>query len=89
MKNKLISFFIIMLLGVEITNTQAQIEPKGIQDSSTFVIPDSEKPGYIGYDPLPVTEVKFFSESVQREMYINVVLPRGYKKSNTSVCLST
>lgn len=37
--------------------------------------------GHIGYDPLPVYDVAFFSESLQREMHINVVLPRGYKGS--------
>jgi len=29
-----------------------------------------------------VTEVKFYSESLQRNMFMNVVLPRGYKKSD-------
>lgn len=37
--------------------------------------------GHIGYDPLPVSDVSFFSESLQREMHINVVLPRGYEDS--------
>ncbi len=37
--------------------------------------------GYIDLEPLPVTEVIFYSESVQREMAINFVLPRGYDKS--------
>jgi len=37
--------------------------------------------GYIGLDPLPVTDVWFFSKSLQREMHINVDLPRGYDKS--------
>ena len=36
------------------------------------------KLGHIGYDPLPVYDIAFFSESLQREMHINVVLPRGY-----------
>jgi putative tributyrin esterase len=39
------------------------------------------KLGHIGYDPLPVTDIAFFSESLQREMHINVVLPRGYEDS--------
>lgn len=41
-----------------------------------------KKLGHIGYDPLPVKEVKLFSESLQRDMHINVVLPRGYQDSN-------
>ena len=81
MKNLPYFLYLIMFFGVGITNSNAQIEPKGIQAASAKSIPASEKLGYIGYDPLPVTEVKFYSESLQREMYINVVLPRGYKKS--------
>jgi S-formylglutathione hydrolase FrmB len=38
--------------------------------------------GHIGYDPLPVDDVAFFSESLQREMHINVVIPGGYKESS-------
>ncbi len=37
--------------------------------------------GHIGLAPLPVTEVQFYSESLQRNMYMNVILPRGYKES--------
>ncbi len=37
--------------------------------------------GHIGYEPLPVEDIAFFSKSLQREMHINVVLPRGYDKS--------
>lgn len=37
--------------------------------------------GHIGYDPLPVTDVTFFSNALQRDMHINVVLPRGYQQS--------
>jgi len=40
--------------------------------------------GHIGYEPLPVYDVAFFSESLQREMHINVVLPRGYEESDLS-----
>ena len=40
--------------------------------------------GHIAYDPLPVKKVQFFSEAVQRDMYINVVLPRGYETSDLS-----
>ncbi len=39
------------------------------------------KLGHIGYDPLPVYDIAFFSEALQREMHINVVLPRGYEDS--------
>jgi S-formylglutathione hydrolase FrmB len=39
--------------------------------------------GHIGFDPLPVTDVKFYSESVKRDMVINVVLPRDYEKTDT------
>ncbi len=38
--------------------------------------------GHIRYDPLPVEDIKFFSESLQRNMHINVILPRGYQDSN-------
>ncbi len=39
------------------------------------------KLGHIGHNPLPVFDIAFFSESLQREMHINVVLPRGYEES--------
>ena len=38
--------------------------------------------GHIDLEPLPVTEVEFYSESVKRDMVINVVLPRGYEQSD-------
>jgi len=38
--------------------------------------------GHIGLAPLPVSEVRFYSESLQRDMYINVVLPRNYSKTD-------
>lgn len=38
--------------------------------------------GHIGWAPLPVTDVHFYSESLQREMHINVVLPRQYDQSD-------
>jgi S-formylglutathione hydrolase FrmB len=44
---------------------------------------NSKTLGHIGFDPLPVTEVKFYSESVKRDMVINVVLPRDYEKTDT------
>lgn len=75
----LISVGFFIAISVEIVF--AQVEPKGVLPSSVVAIPESEKVGYIRYDPLPVHEVRFYSESLQREMYINVVLPRGYKKS--------
>jgi enterochelin esterase-like enzyme len=37
--------------------------------------------GHIGLEPLKATEVKFYSEAVQRQMVINVILPRGYDES--------
>jgi len=43
---------------------------------------DSRQPGYIGHPPLPVQDVSFFSEAVQRQMHINVVLPRSYQQSD-------
>lgn len=43
-----------------------------------------KSPGHIGRQPLPVTEVKFYSEALQRDMYINVILPHGYEKSEIS-----
>jgi S-formylglutathione hydrolase FrmB len=38
--------------------------------------------GHIGLEPRPATAVKFYSNSLQRDMVINVMLPRGYDKSN-------
>jgi putative tributyrin esterase len=38
--------------------------------------------GHIGLDPLPVSDVQFYSESLQRDMHINVVLPRDYEQSD-------
>jgi len=40
--------------------------------------------GHIGLEPLPVYDVSFFSESLQRDMHINIVLPRGYAESGLS-----
>jgi len=37
--------------------------------------------GHIGFKPLPVTDVRFYSKSLQRDMHINVILPRRYEKS--------
>ncbi len=38
-------------------------------------------PGFIGQKPLAVTEARFYSESLQRDMSINVVLPKNYESS--------
>jgi S-formylglutathione hydrolase FrmB len=38
--------------------------------------------GHIGLDAIAATEVKFYSEAVQRNMVINVLLPRDYEKSD-------
>ena len=40
--------------------------------------------GHIGLDPLPVNKVEFFSNALQRNMVINVMLPRGYYNSKIS-----
>lgn len=37
--------------------------------------------GHIGLESLQVNDVTFFSESLQRDMHINVVLPRDYDRS--------
>ena len=38
--------------------------------------------GHIGLEPLKVIDVTLFSEALQRDMHINVVLPRDYHKSD-------
>ena len=40
--------------------------------------------GHIGLEKLPVSDVAFHSKSLDREMHINVVLPRGYEDSSVS-----
>lgn len=40
--------------------------------------------GHIGLESLAVTEVQFFSESLQRDMVMNVLLPRDYKQTDLS-----
>jgi len=37
--------------------------------------------GHIGLEARPSTVVKFFSNALQRDMHINVMLPRGYEES--------
>jgi S-formylglutathione hydrolase FrmB len=64
----------ILLLGITSPVIQAQSEDKE----------SNEKLGHIGYDPLPVRDVAFFSSSLEREMHINIVLPRGYEDSDLS-----
>ena len=39
-------------------------------------------PGYIDQEPLPVYDIEFFSNTLQRNMHLNVVLPRNYETSN-------
>jgi len=65
---------IFLLLAISFTDAQEQAE----EDKK------SEKLGHIGYDPLPVTDIAFFSNSLEREMHINVVLPRSYEESALS-----
>jgi putative tributyrin esterase len=62
--------------------TMAQVEPKGIVPESAIPILKEEKIGYIGLEPLPVKMVRFYSESLKRDMHINVVLPGGYEDSD-------
>ncbi len=40
--------------------------------------------GHIGQSKLPVYDIRFFSESLQRDMHLNVVLPRDYERSELS-----
>ena len=40
-----------------------------------------KSPGHIDYKPISAKEYKFYSESVRREMVINVLLPRLYEQS--------
>jgi len=45
---------------------------------------EADRIGHIGAVLLPVYDVTLFSEALQRDMHINVVLPRGYAESNVS-----
>lgn len=72
---------VLFLLSWLTFNARAQTEPKGLNQNTAAEVSETEKVGYIGFDPLPVKTVKFFSESLDRDMYINVVLPRGYENS--------
>jgi putative tributyrin esterase len=80
MKN-LVRSLIVILGFFAAHQAYPQADPKGVLTSSIREIPDEEKIGYIGFGLLPVSMEKLFSESLQREMYINVVLPRGYYES--------
>jgi putative tributyrin esterase len=40
--------------------------------------------GHIDLEPLAVNDITFFSESLNRDMHINVVLPRDYNRSKIS-----
>ena len=70
-----------MLVLLMAHHASAQTEPKGIRPDSAHEVPGVEEVGYIGFEPLPVTMVRFHSESLDRDMHINVVLPRGYHQS--------
>jgi S-formylglutathione hydrolase FrmB len=39
--------------------------------------------GHIDLEPIPVREVKFYSEAVQQNMVINILLPKDYEQSNS------
>lgn len=53
-------------------------------DKGSAPVSAQESIGHIGFEPLPVQDVTFYSESLQRDMHINVVLPRGYAESDIS-----
>jgi len=55
-----------------------------VSGQNVDTVSESETLGHIGLEPLPVTDVTFYSESLQRDMHINVVLPRGYEESDIS-----
>jgi S-formylglutathione hydrolase FrmB len=74
MRSITILFYTFLLVGIINPDVQAQSEEKK----------SCEKIGHIKYDPLPVTDVAFFSNSLQRDMHINTVLPRGYEESDLS-----
>jgi len=74
MRSITILFCTFLILGYANPVVQAQSEEEK----------SCEKLGHIRYDPLPVTDIAFLSNSLQREMHINVVLPRGYEESDLS-----
>lgn len=62
----------------------SMVAPADDLDQVNAAISKSESLGHIGLEPLPVNDVEFYSESLQRDMHINVVLPRGYDESDIS-----
>lgn len=66
----------VLLLGMAATSD--------VSDKDNDPVSEQESIGHIGFEPLPVYDVEFYSESLQRDMHINVVLPRGYAESNIS-----
>lgn len=59
--------FVLLLLGCEMR---------------TMMREELDAIGHIGLEPRPATAVKFYSNSLRRDMVINVMLPRGYDKSD-------
>ncbi|MEE9573343.1 MAG: alpha/beta hydrolase-fold protein [Candidatus Neomarinimicrobiota bacterium] len=72
-KIKFINIIISVILLVFVTNCADILNKENINSL-----------GHIGLEPLAVKDVTFFSESLQRDMHINIVLPREYDKSNIS-----
>lgn len=70
MKHQALYIAVIFLLGVTGCS-----EHQNDQMSSKSI-------GHISLEPLPVTDVQFFSNSLQRDMHINVILPGGYERSD-------
>jgi S-formylglutathione hydrolase FrmB len=73
MKSATVIFISILLVGIAIPGI-AQIEN----------IESNQRIGHIGYNPLPVKDIAFYSSSLDREMHINIVLPESYEHSNIS-----
>jgi S-formylglutathione hydrolase FrmB len=66
-KSSFLVIFILLLIGC---------------DNSSRVKEELEAIGHIGLEPRPATVVEFYSNALQRNMVINVMLPRGYEESN-------
>jgi S-formylglutathione hydrolase FrmB len=79
--NNLLYPLVVLVVLLTAHDASSQTEPKGVRPDTAKEIPPEEMAGYIGFDPLPVSMVKFYSESLGRDMHINVVLPRGYENS--------
>ena len=69
MKSQLI--LICLLIAVVVSGCSDLQEKKGT----------SKTLGHIGLEPIPAAEVTFYSEAVQRNMVINVLLPKNYDQS--------